>query len=396
MRRSARSLAFVAALAAAFPAVAQEGAAPPPPVSLGFDLRAGYAPRDDGYFNITDYQHDALRLFRLDLSVEARAGRKVALLAQGVSENLDARIRALYLRVTPFETRSFDLQAGLIPPVFGLFPRRAYGDDSPLIGLPVAYQYLTTMRADAVPAGADDLLAVRGRGWEVTYPTGSFPPGPGLPLASSNRWDTGVEIHVGRAPVEATVAVTRGTLCDPLVHDNNDSLQLAGRVALQPSPAFTLGLSGARGAYLAESVIETLPASLQHSYAQTALGLDVEHARGHLLLRAEVVATWWEMPPLGSPAIVDPLRAVGGYLEGRYRVAAGWTLGARVDRLAFSTLQGSVRTDTWDANVTRVEGGVSWSPRRHLILRAVYQYNWRDTARFSREGFLAGQLGLWF
>ena len=396
MRRYAWALAFGAAVAAPLPAVAQEEAAPPPPISLGFDLRAGYAPPDDGYFNITDYQHDALRLFRLSLSVEARAGRKVALLVQGVSENMDARIRALYLRVTPFENRSFDLQAGLIPPVFGSYPRRAYGEDSPLIGIPVTYQYLTTMRADAAPDGADDLLAVRGRGWYVPYPSGSFPSGPGLPLASSNRWDTGVEMRVGRAPVEAAVAVTRGTLCDPLVRDNNDSLQLAGRVAFQASPAFTLGLSGARGAYLAESVIQTLPASLQHPYAQTAAGFDVEHVRGHLLLRAEWVATWWEMPPVGTPAIVDPLRAVGGYVEGRYRVAAGWTLGARVDRLTFSTLQGSVRTDTWDANVTRVEGGVSWSPRRHVLLRAVYQYNWRDTARFSKEGFLAGQLGLWF
>ena len=87
---------------------------------------------------------------------------------------------------------------------------------------------------------------------------------------------------------------------------------------------------------------------------------------------------------------------MGAYLEGRYKVAPGWTAGARVDRLAFSTLKGSVTTDTWDANVTRVEAGVSWVPRRHVTLRAVYQYNWRDTARYSREGFVAGQLGLWF
>lgn len=384
------------AFAAPFGAAAQEAAPIPPPLSLGFDLRAGIAPPDDGYFNTTNYQHGALRLFRLSLSTEVRAGHRVSLLAEAVSENMEARIRALYLRVTPFEKRAFDLQAGLVPPVFGAFPRRAYGDDSPLIGFPLPYQYLTTMRSDAAPAGADDLLAVRGRGWYVPYPSGSFPPGAGVPLVSSTRWDTGIELRVGREPVEAAVAVTRGTLCDPRVADSNDRLQLAGRVALRPSPAFTLGLSGARGAYLAQSVTDTFPPELAESYAQTALGLDLEHARGHLLLRAEVVASWWEVPPVGTPAIVDPLRAVGAYVEGRYRVAPGWTVGARVDRLGFSTLQGSERRDTWDANVTRVEAGVSWSPRRHVSLRAVYQYNWRDTPRFSREGFLAGQLGLWF
>ena len=46
--------------------------------------------------------------------------------------------------------------------------------------------------------------------------------------------------------------------------------------------------------------------------------------------------------------------------------------------------------------MTRVEAGVSFDPRRHVSLRAVYQYNWRDTARYSREGFVAAQLGLWF
>ena len=391
-----RTLAFVGALALPVGTTAQEATSPSAPVRLGFDLRAGIAPEDDGYFNTTDYQHGALRLFRLSLSVELRAGRKVSLLTEAVSENMDARIRALYLRVTPFENRAFDLQAGLIPPVFGAYPRRAYGDDSPLIGFPLAYQYLTTMRADAAPLGADDLLAVRGRGWYVPYPSGSFPPGPGVPLASGTRWDTGVEARVGREPIEAAVAVTRGTLCDPRVGDDNDRPQVSGRVALRPSPAFTLGLSGARGAYLARSVTDSLAPGLPSSYAQSALGLDLEHARGHLLLQAEVVASWWELPPIGAPAIEDPLRTVGAYVEGRYKLAPGWTVGARVDRLTFSTLQGSARSDTWDANVTRVEGGVSWTPRRHVSLRAVYQYNWRNTPRYSREGFLAGQLGLWF
>jgi hypothetical protein len=102
------------------------------------------------------------------------------------------------------------------------------------------------------------------------------------------------------------------------------------------------------------------------------------------------------MPALGSPAIEAPLGAFGFYLEGRYKLAPGWTAGFRLDRLSFAELAGSRRTDTWDAGVTRMEGGLSWTPRRHLTLRAVYQYNWRDSARFSKEGFVAGQLGLWF
>ena len=40
---------------------------------------------------------------------------------------------------------------GRIPPTFGAFSRRAYANGNPLIGYPLAYQYLTSLRPDAVP-----------------------------------------------------------------------------------------------------------------------------------------------------------------------------------------------------------------------------------------------------
>ena len=52
-----------------------------------------------------------------------------------------------------------------MPPTFGAFARRTYATDNPLIGYPLAYQYLTSLRPDALPANADELLRMRGRGW---------------------------------------------------------------------------------------------------------------------------------------------------------------------------------------------------------------------------------------
>src|SRR5437660_527842 len=60
---------------------------------------------------------------------------------------------------------AFDIQLGRVPPTFGAFPRRAYSTDNPFIGYPLAYQYLTSLRADALPANADELLQMRARGW---------------------------------------------------------------------------------------------------------------------------------------------------------------------------------------------------------------------------------------
>ena len=375
---------------------AQDVAQTRPSATLAFDLRAGVAPPDDGYFNYGDYDHSTLRLFRLSLSTELRPAPWMAVLLEGTSENMDAHVRAAYLRVTPLAGRALDLQVGRIPPVFGSYARNAYGDDGPLVGWPLVYQYLTTVRADAVPSSADDLLAVRGRGWYVPYPSGAYPPGAGLPLASASRWDTGASLRLGRDRVQTAIALTRGSLSDPRVSDNNPGKQVAARVAFGPRPAFTLGLSGARGSYLDRKVTDSLPAGLPRAYHQSVLGLDLEVAHGHLFVRAEALASWWSTPALGFPAIPEPLRTSGFYLEARYKVAPGWTAGVRVDRLAFDDLAGSRKTETWDADVTRIEAGLSWTPRRHLTLRGVYQYNWRDTGRFAREGFVAGQLGLWF
>ena len=98
------------------------------------------------------------------------------------------------------DARAFDIQAGRVPPTFGAFARRIYASDNPLIGYPLAYQYLTSLRADALPVNADELLAMRGRGWLSSYSIGNPMPANGLPLASGFRWDTGVQVHAGVGP----------------------------------------------------------------------------------------------------------------------------------------------------------------------------------------------------
>jgi hypothetical protein len=70
-----------------------------------------------------------------------------------------------------------------------------YGSSNILIGQPLAYQYLTSIRADALPATPDDLLRMRGRGWLSNFPSATPTPGPGLPLVNTSRWDTGVQAH---------------------------------------------------------------------------------------------------------------------------------------------------------------------------------------------------------
>ena len=62
------------------------------------------------------------------------------------------------------------------PDLRGVSRRHAYAADNPLIGYPLAYQYLTSLRPDALPASADELLRMRGRGWLSNFSVGNWRP----------------------------------------------------------------------------------------------------------------------------------------------------------------------------------------------------------------------------
>jgi hypothetical protein len=357
---------------------------------------------ENAYFNYTDYEHNALRLFRLSLSGMWRPSPRLAVLTEIRSENLERVIPyALYVRVRPWPGTPFDVQAGRIPPVFGTFARRSYGTDNPLIGFPLAYQYLTSVRPDAVPANADELLLMRGRGWRTTYLVGNPLPAPGVPVVSAYRWDTGVEARYAAERVDLAVSLTSGTLSNPRVDDDNDGRQLAGRVAWHPAIGLTLGVSGARGAFLDRAIVDAYePALGAHAYTQEAVGVDGEYSRGYWLVRGEAILSRWSIPKINMPFIDRPLGARTGYVEGRYRFTPRLFAAARVDGLAFSTITGQRLFDgqptQWDAPVKRVEVGGGVNLQRNLTLRGVVQHNWRDGGRIHERTYVSAQLSYWF
>jgi len=349
------------------------------------------AGRDDdiAFFNYTDYRHNTLRMVRLALAARWQPAKRIAVLADIRSENFEApEPYALYVRVSPLTDVALDIQAGRIPPVFGRFARHAYAADNPLIGYPLAYQYLTSLRPDAVPATAADLLRMRARGWQVSYPIGDASPGPGLPIVSAFEYDTGVQARYAPGMFDFAAAVTVGTLANPRFGDDNGGRQIAFRAGARPAPGLMAGLSLARGAWLADEVV---PRGTQRSYRQQAIGIDAEYSRGTWLVRGEAILSEWRLPAIG-PA----LTARTGFLEGRLRVHPRAFVAARVDRLDFSKLTSSPTVLTWDAPVSRVEFGGGWYFRRNLVAKAEWQYNWRDGGRVRERAFGSAQILFWF
>jgi hypothetical protein len=364
-------------------------------VTIGTDISVTATPNDDevgSWFNYTDYEHNALRLFRVGVTADVRVSDHVSVLTEVRTENGDAlKPYALYVRVRPWRNRPVDIQAGRIPPTFGAFARRNYGAGNPLIGYPLAYQYLTAVRPDALPSSNEDVLRMRARGWRPSYPIGSLAIAPGMPLITAFRWDTGVQVRIGPESLSGSVALTNGTASDPRTRDNNGGKQIAGRVQWQPDAGLSLGGSVARGPYVSDAALATATlASGDIRSQQQALGIDAEYSRGYWLVRGEFVWNRWQVPTLSRS-----LDAASGFVEGRYKVSPGFFVASRIDHLGFSDLPSSLAVRSWDAPVTRLETGMGYYLRRNFLAKGAYQHNWRDGGLVRSRGLIAIQLHFW-
>ncbi len=367
-------------------------------VTLGGDVSAAIGPDDTGFFNYADYDHSTLRTLRLSLAASIKAGDHVALLAEVRSENVETpEPYGVYLRVRPWAARLVDIQVGRVPPTFGAFSRRAYPSENPLISYPLAYQYLTSLRPDALPAGVDELLRMRGRGWLTSFSIGDPTPDHGVPLMSAFRWDTGVQVHAATAVADGTISVTTGTLSNPRFDDDNGAPQVAGRVALHPIAGLLVGMSGAEGPFVARSALHAvLPDGRPGDFRQTALGGDVEYSWDYYLVRAETILSRWTLPVVSAAGGALPLSAVSTSVEGRYKIRPGLYAAARFDHLGFSEVSGSTVRQPWDAPVTRWDIGGGYSIQRNLLIKAEYQYNMRAGGRVETLGLGAVQVVYWF
>ena len=360
-------------------AVAQDD--PPAPRITGLvwggEVSAAVARKDtNAFFNYTDYEHDALRHVRLRFMAESRLPGRVDLLVEVRSDDRTVSVPALFVRWQPVAHLPLHVQAGRLPQVLGAFSRRAYGADNLLVGVPLAYQYLTSLRPDALPATTDDVLRMRARGWRPSYPLGADTVAGGLPLIAFSGGDAGVQAQWSAPHWTAAGAVTVGTPADPRWRDNNDGLTVSGRVAAQRPSGVTVGVSAARGRWVGRSVEALVEPSQRQGSAQRLLGVDAQVARGRWIVRGE----WWRAR-FEMPTLTSTLAATSTFVEGRYRVRPRWQVAARVDRLTFSRIENRAGE--------HAAGGQSLDPRDERVLVGAVQ----RVARLEGQGALPAALG---
>jgi hypothetical protein len=373
--------------------------APARQVAGGGELAAIAGRRDNtAFFNYTDYERNALRIARLRLFGEWRPSDRLSVIGELRTENADdLTAPGLYVRWRPIVTQELFIQAGRIPPVVGGFGRHAYGRDNIVIGQPLAYQYLTSVRPDALPATVDDLVRMRGRGWQTSFPLGSSTLTTGVPLISISKWDTGVSGLWRYQWIDIGMAVTRGSPAVPIVRETNSSLMWSGRIAAHVRGGTTVGLSAARGQWLTDDALIAATGDRDRPAAQSILGGDLETGIGKWLIRAEWLRSTFELPIAQAADPDGRLQAWSHFVEARYRIHPRFQLGLRVDRITFSRIKGELLgAATWDADVDRIEGVLGFRATRHIELRGGWQHNWRDGGRVRERGLPALALLYWF
>jgi predicted porin len=197
-----------------------------------------------------------------------------------------------------------------------------------------------------------------------------------------------------------TGAVTTGTLSDPRVNDNNGGRQYSGRVAIRPATGLVLGASASRGEWLSRDVARLLPQDLASGgYGQVAWGADAEYSRDHWIVQTELVASRWTLPLTQPSHTRQDVKALGAWIEGRYKLTPRIFVAARADRLGYSRITGTLfsgRPTPWDAPVDRLEAGAGYYVQRNLVARASVQRNHRDGAGVRRRTYVSAQLSYWF
>jgi hypothetical protein len=366
-------------------------------IVIGAEASATVASGDPGFFNYTDYEYSALRNLRVAVSAEVRANERFQVLGEVRVDHGTVEPFALYARIRPWANRRLDIQAGRIPPTFGLYARGTYSTTNILIGTPLAYQYLTSLRPDALPRVNEDLIRMRGRGWLSNFPVGNPAADRGLPIINSYRWDTGVSLHGVNGMLDWVGAVTTGSLSNPRVDDDNDGKQIAGRAVVRPVASLALGGSFARGAFLSDSLESVLPEGRAISDGvQQAIGVDAEYSQGRFLARSEMIWSRWSLPLAASSESDTRLEAGVFLAEARYRILPGIHVAARGERLGFSRVPTVVGLQTWDAPVQRFEVGAGYAVVRNVIVKASWQRNLRDGGRIRHDTLGALQLLYWF
>ncbi len=314
-----------------------------------------------------------LRIFadgRLAEGVQARAQLRADRGFDPADEAVELRVEEWLLRFALAPKHRAGLRVGRFATVFGSWARRHLAWDYPFVTAPLAQESLTglwdlrTVPSAAIlerwarvsPLGTpstlvfDELNSIPVM-WGPVYGTGA------AVSAGGARWDFAAELkNVGLS--------SRPDTWGELGEDVWRTPAYATRLGWRPGAPWDLGVSFERSIYL-RPVPTALAAGYSRSdYTQTSVGHDVAYAWRHFQFWGEIIASRFEVPPLGE---ADSLSYA---LEAKYRFTPRWAGFARWSQQFFAPIDlpggDEVR---WGRDAWRIEAGAAMRFAAHAQIK---------------------------
>jgi len=275
-----------------------------------------------------------------------------------------ARVNGAYVVVNEVAGRSWlNTRLGLAPSPVGSFGLRStYFNVNPLIGMPLVWTYRTNLKG----GGTSTPTGLAGQTREH---------GGGVPLLYESCWNVQWELMGELGRFEYSIAVTPGSISNPMSSRLVPGSSVMGRVGVAPIDGLRFGVSAAWGPYLSKPVPDStgaLPyADDPSDFTQTVLGMDLEYQRGAWIFSSEAYALRYE-----TPLVDESLGALGAYAEARYDFLTGWYVAGRLDRLFFDEVTTDPLTGAeapWDRDTHRTEVALGYRLTREVLLKLDWQ-----------------------
>lgn len=294
--------------------------------------------------------------WRFDLFLDAKVTDNVFVLVntRAIQDEV-INFDYLALRIVNLADLGLNFQMGKFDMPFGNLADRRFATKNFLYGLPLIYEYRTSL-PDQVTTRAE-VLNNRGKGT-------------GMRLIDYGIYDIGAMIYGDAGRAHYAVAVANGTISSTyLRHLNADGdFNKIVRFAYTPTMGLTLGASAAMSAYLSGDG-KPLPRAQGSLHYQQLIGeCDVEFSRERFLFNGEAVYSQWTVPFENDDTDVW---ALGYYAEAKYTWFPRFYTAARVSGLVFSRLQLEGISPRWDNNMLEIEAGVGYHLDRNTLVKVV-------------------------
>ncbi len=284
------------------------------------------------------------------------------------------RLYGAYVLHRIFDEKNLFFEIGRIPTHDGIWASTTYSNKNPLVGTPLGYYWKSSLPYRSMPNSLEELVASRlggQRGVMYTDSTGAQRGTFGqATLLYDNCWNNGAYLLGSTDRLEFAAGVTTGTTGAPVNNnDTNENIALHAKVGAAVTHGLKLYLSAARGAYLGRDAAPYLaPGQSINEYFQTVYIASATWQWNYLTMSGEHMWNHYD-----TPLRADGLGSTSTWLQAVYTVAVGWDVALRYDEIRFEDVTTTQGTTTWDQNVYRWEGGISYKLSRHLIAKGVVQ-----------------------